>query len=53
MIDNKIEFTEVKRQAKNVDEEVLRNKSESFMKAIGPLNGYEIIYRGYVIRFSA
>lgn len=48
-VDGKIEFIEVKRQAKNFDEEVLKAKSESFMKAVGPFKGYEIIYRGLSI----
>ena len=45
-VDNKIEFIEVKRQSKNFDEEILKNKSESFMKAVGSFNGYEITYKG-------
>lgn len=48
-IDNKIEFIEVKRQAKNFDEEVLKAKSESFMKTVGSFKDYEIIYRGLSI----
>ena len=48
-VDNKIEFIEVKRQAKNFDEEILRGKVESFMNAVGSFNGYEIIYRGLSI----
>lgn len=48
-VDNRIEFIEVKRQSKNFDEEVLRAKSESFMKAVGPLDDYEIIHRGLSI----
>ena len=48
-VDNKIEFIEVKRQSKNFDEEVLKTKSESFMKAVGAFNGYEINYRGLSI----
>ncbi len=44
-VDNKIEFIEVKRQGKNFDEQILRDKSESFMKAVGSFNGYEIIYK--------
>lgn len=48
-VDNKIEFIEVKRQSKNFDEEVLRAKSESFMKAVGPLDDYEVIHRGLSI----
>lgn len=48
-IDNKIEFIEVKRQAKNFDEEILKAKSESFMKTVGSFKDYEIIYRGLSI----
>lgn len=48
-VDNRIEFIEVKQQSKNFDEEVLRAKSESFMKAVGPLDDYEIIHRGLSI----
>lgn len=48
-LDNKIEFIEVKRQAKNFDENVLKAKSELFFKAVGTLKGYEIIYRGLSI----
>lgn len=48
-VDNKIEFIEVKRQAKNFDEEILRGKVESFMNAVGSFNDYEIIYRGLSI----
>lgn len=48
-IDNKIEFIEVKRQAKNFDEEVLKAKSESFMKTVGSFKDYEIVYRGLSI----
>lgn len=45
-LDNKIEFIEIKRQAKNFDENVLKAKSELFLKAVGSFNGYEIIYKG-------
>ena len=48
-IDDKIEFIEVKRQAKNFDENILKAKSELFLKAVGTFNGYEIIYRGLSI----
>jgi len=48
-LDNKIEFIEVKRQAKNFDEAVLRAKSELFFKAAGTFKGYDIIYRGLSI----
>jgi hypothetical protein len=44
-----IEFIEVKRQAKNFDENVLKAKSELFLKAAGSFKGYEIIYRGLSI----
>ena len=45
-IDNKIDFFEVKRQAKNFDEKVLKAKSELFFKAIGSFKGYAITYGG-------
>ena len=48
-LDNKIEFIEVKRQAKNFDENVLKAKSELFFKAVGTFKGYEVIYRGLSI----
>ena len=48
-VDRKIEFIEVKRQVKNFDKELLKEKSEAFMKAVGSFNGYEIIYRGLSI----
>ncbi len=48
-LDNKIEFIEVKRQAKNFDEAVLRAKSELFFKAVGTFKGYEIINKGLSI----
>ena len=48
-LDNKIEFIEVKRQAKNFDENVLRAKSELFFKTVGAFKGCEIIYRGLSI----
>lgn len=48
-LDNKIEFIEVKRQAKNFDESVLKGKSESFFKSVGSFKGYDIIYRGVSI----
>ncbi len=48
-LDNKIEFIEVKRQSKNFDENVLKAKSELFLKAVGPFKGYGIIYRGLSI----
>lgn len=45
-VENKLEFIEVKRQSKNFDENVLRAKSELFLKAVGSFNGCKIIYRG-------
>ena len=48
-IDKRIEFIEVKRQAKNFDEKLLITKSETFMKAIGTFNNYEVIYKGLSI----
>ena len=48
-LDNKIEFIEVKRQAKNFDENVLKAKSELFFKSVGTFKGYEVIYRGLSI----
>ncbi len=48
-LEGKIEFIEVKRQAKNFDENVLKAKSELFLKAAGSFKGYEIIYRGLSI----
>ena len=49
MLENKIEFIEVKRQAKNFDENVLKGKAELFLKAVGAFKGYEIIYKGVSI----
>lgn len=48
-LENKIEFTEVKRQEKNFDETALRAKSELLLRVIGSLKGYELIYRGLSI----
>ncbi len=48
-LDNRIEFIEVKRQAKNFDENILKSKSELFFKAAGSFNEYEIIYKGLSI----
>ena len=45
-IDKKIEFIEVKRQAKNFDEQILKKKAELFFKAVGSFNGFAITYRG-------
>ena len=44
-----IEFIEVKRQSKNFDEELLKSKAATFMKAVGPYEGYEISYKGISI----
>lgn len=48
-IDNKIEFIEVKRQAKNFDEKILKEKSELFFKSVGSFKDYAIIYTGLSI----
>ena len=48
-LENKIEFIEVKRQAKNFDGNVLKGKAELFLKAVGAFKGYEIIYKGVSI----
>lgn len=48
-IDNKIEFIEVKRLAKNFDEKILKEKSELFFKDVGTFEGYEITYTGLSI----
>lgn len=48
-VDKKIEFIEVKRQTKNFGEDVLKAKSELFLKAVGSFKGYKIIYRGLSI----
>jgi AAA+ ATPase superfamily predicted ATPase len=48
-VDNKIEFIEVKRQKKNFDEDILKEKSEVFIKSVGPFKDYEIVYRGLSI----
>ncbi len=48
-VDNKIEFIEVKRQAKNFDENLLKAKSGLFLNAAGSFKGYEISYRGLSI----
>ena len=45
-LDNKIEFIEVKRQAKYYDESVLKSKSELFFNTAPSFKGYDIIYRG-------
>ena len=46
---DKIEFIEVKRQAKNFDKNVLKNKSALFFKAVGTFKEYDIIYKGLSI----
>ena len=48
-LDKKIEVIEVKRQAKNFDEDVLKGKSELFFNAVGSFKGYDIVYRGLSI----
>ena len=48
-LDKKIEFFEVKRQAKNYDQSVLKSKSELFFHSAPSFNGYDIIYRGLSI----
>ena len=48
-LDERIEFIEVKRQVKNYDEDVLRAKSELFLKSVGSFKGYKIVYRGLSI----
>ena len=48
-LDNRIEFIEVKRQAKNFDEQILKDKSELFFKSVGAFKGYDIVYRGLSI----
>ncbi len=44
-IDEQLEFIEVKRQAKNFEEEVLKTKSETFIKTVGHLSDYDIKYK--------
>ena len=48
-LENRLEFIEVKRQAGNYDEDVLKAKSEQFFKAVGTFKGYDIVYRGLSI----
>lgn len=45
-LDSKIEFIEIKRQAKNFNLEVLKEKSEICLKAIGLPKDYKLIFRG-------
>ena len=45
-VENKIEFIEVKRQSKNFDEDILRAKSEAFIKTVGSFRGYEFKLKG-------
>lgn len=45
-LDNKIEFIEVKRQAKNFDASILKANAELFFKAVCSFKGYDITYRG-------
>lgn len=44
-LNNKVEFIEVKRQAKNFDEKLLRSKTVTFMKSVGYYEDYEISYK--------
>ena len=48
-LENRLEFIEVKRQAKNYDEDVLKAKAELFFRSVGPFKGYDIVYRGLSI----
>ena len=48
-VENKIEFIEVKRQSKNFDEDILKTKSEAFIKTVGSFKGYEIELKGLSI----
>lgn len=48
-LENRIEFIEVKRQAKNFNEQDLKDKSEIFFKSVGAFKGYDIVYRGLSI----
>lgn len=48
-LESRIELIEVKRQAKNFDEQILKDKSELFFKSVGAFKGYDIIYRGLSI----
>lgn len=48
-LNNKVEFIEVKRQAKNFDEKLLRSKAIAFMKSVGHYEDYEISYKGLSI----
>lgn len=48
-LNNKVEFIEVKRQAKNFDEKLLRSKTVTFMKSVGYYEDYEISYKGLSI----
>ena len=48
-LESRIEFIEVKRQAKNFDEQILKDKSELFFKAVGAFKGYDVVYRGLSI----
>ena len=45
-VENKIEFIEVKRQSKNFDEDILRAKSEVFIKTVGSFRGYKFELKG-------
>lgn len=48
-LNNKVEFIEIKRQAKNFDEKLLRSKAVAFMKSVGHYENYEISYKGLSI----
>lgn len=45
-LQHKLEFVEVKRQAKNFDEELLRSKATLFLNSAGKFKGYDISYHG-------
>jgi len=47
--DRETEFEKLREIEENFDKEVLKAKSESFMKAVGPFKGYEIVYQGLSI----
>lgn len=45
-LDNQATFFEVKRNAGNIDIEVLKQKASAFLRATGELKGYDISYKG-------
>ncbi|MCF2738008.1 ATP-binding protein [Bacteroides caecigallinarum] len=45
-LDNQATFFEVKREAGNIDIEVLKQKASAFLRATGELKGYDISYKG-------